>query len=91
MKVIKDTMKLEIEVKKEDLISGQYIPVSVVSDRLRVMEEEKEMPNKSLRYRFYNTVNSNRYNTKTFAGIKCIDIKEPMIKLASLELTFKEI
>lgn len=89
MKVIKDTTKITLNVTNKELISNKFIPVTVVSEKLKALEVEKEMANKALRYKFYNTANSNRYNTSTFAGIKCIDIEKPMLKLASLELEFK--
>lgn len=90
MNVIKDTIRVEITLKKEDFMFEGYVPATVVSAKLKKMEEEKGLKHKAYRYRLYNSLHSEKLNTKTMGGMVLINTKEPMKSKASIELVFKE-
>ena len=90
MKTIKETVKVNIEITKEDIIFGHYIFYDHLSSKLRDLEAVQGIVGKDLRNKFYNSYSSNKYNVERLHGLRCIDINKPMkdgVK-ASLELVF---
>lgn len=91
MRTVGDTIEVELEYTKEELIFDKYIPVLVVSDKLRDKEEKDKLGYKALRNRLYNSLSCKKFNTETFASLKYIDVKNPMNSKASINLNFKEV
>lgn len=88
MRPVLDTYEVTIEVKENELIEGKWINFQLLSRKLNKMEEEKKLSYKQLRNRLYNSINCNKYNIEEKAGLKCIDIDNPMKSVASLKLSF---
>lgn len=91
MRTVGDTVEVELEYTKKELLFDQYIPVLVVSDKLRYEEEKRMLGYKALRNRLYNSLSCKKFNTETFASLKYIDVKNPMNSKSSINITFKEI
>lgn len=94
MKTIKDTVTVEIDVKDEEIFQKNWINAVLLSEKLKQKEQEDNVPYKTLRTRFYNTLASERFNTKLIAGIKCVNIDNPMKNPelpASIVLKFKRV
>ena len=89
MKVVKQTMKLELEVHKNEIINSNYIYYECVSAKLKALEEQNNTQYKAIRNKFYNSSFGGKYNLETVCGLKCLNIKNPMKAKASLELSFK--
>lgn len=90
MRTIKDVETITVKIEDKDLIEGKYIPYNIVSKKLADVEKENNYGYKSLRNRLYNSYACNKYNVIEKAGIKCIEIEEPMkAKKASLVLSFE--
>lgn len=90
MRKITETRKVLIKISKDDVINGEWIASTLVSDKLKDMEVESNEPYKSLRNKFYNTDASGRFNTTVIGGVKCINIKKPMnVVPATLEIEFR--
>jgi hypothetical protein len=89
MKVVKDTTKLTIKVRKSELFDGKYLYYNKVSEKLKEFEESDNMQFKALRNKFYNSSFGGKYNITSYKGLKCINVLEPMKAKASLELTFE--
>lgn len=90
MRTVKDVETVKVKVEDKNLIEGKYIPYNIVSKKLADVEKENNYGYKSLRNRLYNSYACNKYNVVEKAGIKCIDIEEPMkVKRASLVLSFE--
>ena len=92
MKTVQDIEKVTIEVTKDDLLEGKWLHYQLLSKKLADIEKEKNMNYKSLRNRLYNSYACGKYNIETKAGLKCIDIENPMKNnSASLVLDFKKV
>ena len=91
MRTITQTQKITLKVTENDLIEKEWIPYQNVSLLLKKEEESNTMLYKSLRVKLYNSLTGEKYNIKTFAGIKCLSIKNPMKDkvTASHEIAFK--
>lgn len=89
MKVVKETMRLTLKVKRDELFEGRWLYYNKVSDKLRVFEESGNMQFKALRNKFYNSSFGGKYNLSEYKGLKCIDVLKPMKAKASLELVFE--
>ena len=89
MKVVKQTMKIELEVHKDEIIKDKYIHYECVSSKLKALEEQNNTQYKALRNKFYNSVSSDKYNVEKFIGLDFINIEEPMKAMASLTLKFE--
>lgn len=89
MKVVKQTMKIELEVHKDEIIKDKYIHYECVSSKLKALEEQNNTQYKALRNKFYNSSSGGKYNLATVCGLKCLDLENPMKAKASLELSFK--
>lgn len=90
MNVIKDTVKVELSVKKSELMLDKLVSVQLISEKLKQKEVEDNLGYKALRYRFYNSLHADKINTETISGIQFVDAKNPMKSKASIELSFKE-
>ena len=89
MRTVSDTVKVELKVKRNELIDGKYMFYEHVSAKLKVLEEQDAAKYKALRNRFYNSASGNKYNIVHVYGLKCIDVTDAMKAKASLELSFK--
>ena len=89
MKGVKQTMKIELEVHKDEIIKDKYIHYECVSSKLKALEEQNNTQYKAMRNKFYNSSFGGKYNLATVCGLKCLDLENPMKAKASLELSFK--
>jgi hypothetical protein len=90
MKTITSTDTVTIKVSKSDLLEGKWLHFQLLSKKLGEIENQKKLPYKTLRNKFYNSRACNKYNMQDIAGLPCIDVKNPMKDKASLELVFEE-
>ena len=86
MKTIQNVDKITIKVSDNELIGGNY---QLLSKKLGEIEKNNNMGYKSLRNKLYNSSACSKYNTAEIAGLKCIDIDNPMKATASLVLVFE--
>lgn len=91
MKTIQSVDNITVKVAKEELLEGKWLNFQLLSKKLGDMEKEGNLGYKSLRNKLYNSTACGKYNTKEIAGLKCIDIENPMKATASLELTFERV
>lgn len=89
MKTVQNIENITVKVSKEELINGKWITFQLLSKKLAKIEENKSMEYKRLRNKMYNSQACSKYNSETIAGMKCIDITNPMRGTASLTLTFE--
>lgn len=89
MNVIKDTVKVELSVKKSELMLDKLVSVQLISEKLKQKEVEDNLGYKALRYRFYNSLHADKINTETISGIQFVDAKNPMKAKASIELSLR--
>ena len=89
MRVVKDTEEITLKVSKSMLLKNRWISVPVVCSLLKKEEESRNLGFKYLRMKFYNSLNSNKYNTQTYIGLLFIDIENPVNAKASLQLKFE--
>lgn len=89
MRTITNTESIKLTIDKGSLLEGKYLPLTVLSNKLREIEKGNNLSYKQLRNRMYNSKNCNKYNMKEIAGITCIDVMNPMQGKASLDLTFE--
>lgn len=89
MRTITNTESIKLTIDKGSLLEGKYLPLTVLSSKLREIEKGNNLGYKQLRNRMYNSKNCNKYNMKEIAGITCIDVMNPMQGKASLDLTFE--
>lgn len=90
MKTIKNKELIIVKVTKDELLSDKWIPFRILSKKVSEIEMKQNIYGNLLRNKLYNSVSGGKYNTKMFAGIKCINIENPMAKEeASLMLKFE--
>lgn len=89
MKPVQSTTEIKIKVSPSELLEKKYLNYQLLSQKLGEIEKNENMPYKNLRNKFYNSSNCGKYNTTDIAGIKCIDIENPMKGTASLQLSFE--
>ena len=89
MKTVQNIDNITVKVSKEELINGKWLAFQLLSKKLSKIEEDKGMEYKKLRNKMYNSQACSKYNSETVAGMKCIDITDPMKGTASLTLTFE--
>ena len=80
---------ITVKVSREELINGKWLTFQLLSKKLAKIEEDKGMEYKKLRNKMYNSQACSKYNSETVAGMKCIDVTNPMKGTASLTLTFE--
>lgn len=91
MKTIQSIEKVEVTVTKEELLENRWISFQILSKKLGEAEQKGGKPYKHYRSKLYNSKACNKYNTKSIAGILCVDTETPMKAKASLELSFKRV
>lgn len=89
MKTIQNVDKITIKVSDNELIGGKWLNYQLLSKKLGEIEKSNNMGYKSLRNKLYNSSACSKYNTTEIAGLKCIDVDNPMKAIASLELVFE--
>lgn len=89
MKTIQNVDKITIKVSDNELIGGKWLNYQLLSKKLGEIEKSNNMGYKSLRNKLYNSSACSKYNTTEIAGLKCIDVDNPMKATASLELVFE--
>ena len=89
MKTVQNIDNITVKVSKEELINGKWLTFQLLSKKLAKIEEYKGMEYKKLRNKMYNSQACSKYNSETVAGMKCIDVTNPMKGTASLTLTFE--
>lgn len=88
MKTVQSVTDVTIKVKDTELLEGRWLHFQLLSKKLGDMEQERNESYKQLRNKFYNSSACGKYNTSEIAGLKCIDIDNPMKGNASLVLSF---
>lgn len=91
MKTIQNVDTVTIKVTDKELIDKKWLNFLLLSKKLSEVEKSSNMGYKSLRNKFYNSSACNKYNVTEVAGLKCIDIKNPMKAKASLVLNFERV
>lgn len=90
MRTITDVSKVNVTVRKEDLMDSTWLQIALLSKKLKQFEIDENVGYKSIRTKWYNSQTAGKYNIEEKWGIKCINVKEPMKAKtkASLELSF---
>lgn len=91
MKTIQSVDTITIKVTDSELIAGKWLNYQLLSKKIGEVEQEKNLGYKSLRNKLYNSTACKKYNTAEMAGLKCIDIDNPMKSSASLVLSFERV
>lgn len=89
MKTVQNIDKVTIKVTDSELIEGKWLNYQLLSKKLGEIEKAGNMGYKSLRNKLYNSSACAKYNIKEMAGLKCIDVDNPMKGTASLMITFE--
>lgn len=89
MKTVQNIDNITVKVSKEELINEKWLAFQLLSKKLAKIEEDKGMEYKKLRNKMYNSQTCSKYNSEIVAGMKCIDVTNPMKGTASLTLTFE--
>lgn len=89
MKTIQSVDTVTIKVMDNELIADKWLNYQLLSKKIGEVEKEKNLGYKSLRNKLYNSTACGKYNTAEMAGLKCIDIDNPMKSSASLVLKFE--
>lgn len=91
MKTIQSVDTVTIKVTDNELIAKKWLNYQLLSKKIGEVEKEKNLGYKSLRNKLYNSTACGKYNTAEMAGLKCIDIDNPMKSSASLVLKFERV
>lgn len=91
MKTVQNIEKVTVKVSKDELIDNKWLHYQLLSKKLGDMEKTGDLGYKSLRNRLYNSAACGKYNMEMKAGLKCIDIENPMKAIASLALKFERV
>lgn len=91
MKTIQSVDTITIKVTGNELIADKWLNYQLLSKKIGEVEKEKNLGYKSLRNKLYNSTACGKYNTAEMAGLKCIDIDNPMKSSASLVLKFERV
>lgn len=91
MKTVQNIEEVTVKVAKDELIDGKWLHYQLLSKKLGDMEKKGDLGYKSLRNRLYNSYACGKYNMETKAGLKCIDVDNPMKGVASLKLVFERV
>lgn len=91
MKTVQNIDKITIKVTDNELIGGKWLNYQLLSKKLGEIEKNNNMGYKSLRNKLYNSSACGKYNISEMAGLKCIDVDNPMKATASLALTFERV
>lgn len=91
MKTIQSVDTVTIKVTGNELIADKWLNYQLLSKKIGEVEREKNLGYKSLRNKLYNSTACGKYNTAEMAGLKCIDIDNPMKSSASLVLKFERV
>ena len=91
MKTIQSVDTVTIKVTDNELIAKKWLNYQLLSKKIGEVEKEKNLGYKSLRNKLYNSTACGKYNTAEMAGLKCIDIDNPMKSPASLVLKFERV
>lgn len=90
MKVVTSVVEVELPYNSRELIGGRWIPMFLVSKKLRYRGLSAEHDGVALRSKLYNGLAGGKYNVNSIAGVKCIDVVDTMKARASLCLKFRE-
>lgn len=91
MKTVQNIEEVKVKVAKDELIDGKWLHYQLLSKKLGDMEKAGDLGYKSLRNRLYNSTACGKYNMEMKAGLKCINIDNPMKATASLKLMFERV
>lgn len=89
MKTVQNIDKVTIKVTDNELFGGKWLNYQLLSKKLGEIEKESNMGYKSLRNKLYNSSACGKYNLEEIAGLKCINVDDPMKGTASLCLSFE--
>ena len=88
MRTIQNVNTVEIKIVPSELMEGKWLNLQLLSKKISDIEKEQNLGYKSLRTKLYNGWTCNKYNTQILAGLKCIDVDNPMKANASLVIKF---
>lgn len=89
MRPVANTKNVTVEVTNDDVIEEKWLPFLTLTKKLSVLEKADKQPHKEYCKRFYNSNRCEKYNIRTVAGLKFIDVDEPMKEeVASLHISF---
>lgn len=91
MKTIQSTETVTIKVSNNELFEDKWLNYQLLSKKVNDIEKERNIGYKSLRTKLYNSMSGNKYNISEIAGLKCIDIDNPMRSTASLKIVFERV
>lgn len=89
MKTIQSVNTVTVRVAENEVINGKWLSFSLLSKKIGEIEKKSTGGYKNYRSMLHNSCAGNKYNVETVAGIKCINIDEPMKGSACLVLKFK--
>lgn len=89
MRTVQNIDNVTIKVSKDELINEKWLTFQLLSRKLAEIEEDRKIGYKKLRNKMYNSQACSKYNSEIVAGMKCIDVTNPMKGIASLEFTFE--
>lgn len=89
MRTIQSTDSVTIKVSKDELIKDKWLTFQLLSKKLADIETANNMEYKKLRNKMYNSQACGKYKAEVVAGMRCIDVEEPMKGKASLEIKFE--
>lgn len=91
MRTVQNVEEVTLKVTKDELIEDKWITCQLLSIKISEIEKNNNLRYKSLRSRMYNSLACGKYNVENKAGIKCVNVEEPMKGTASLKLTFERV
>lgn len=91
MKTVQNIDTITVKVANNELIGGKWLNYQLLSKKIGEIEMSQNLGYKSLRNKLYNSTAGGKYNTAEMAGLKCIDIDNPMKGTASLVLVFERV
>ena len=89
MRTVTDVSDVTIRITNKDVLYEEWIPFELLSLKLSEQEKIDNVPNNDYRTRLYNSTRLDKFVMKTFAGVKCVNIVEPMKAKASINLKFQ--
>lgn len=92
MKTVMSTEEIELPYHDYELIEGKWLNLLLVSKKISKFELDNKIVGKSYRSKFHNSAKGNKYHIEIKAGLKCIDVTNPMsTAVASLIVSFKKV
>lgn len=91
MRTVNSVMNVVFDVAGNDIIEEKYLSLRKLSEYLRSLEISDAGKYYGVRKKLYNAIQAGKINTVTKAGIRLIDIENPMRGVYSIKLTFRRV